>query len=672
MPSLQTLSNSLRFLSIDAVQKAKSGHPGAPMGMAEMAVALWHLHLKHNPQNPHWANRDRFILSNGHASMLLYSLLHLTGYSISMEDLKSFRQWGSITPGHPEVGLTPGVETTTGPLGQGLANAVGMALAEKILAKEFNRPHFPIIDHYTYLFVGDGCLMEGISHEVCSLAGSWKLNKLIVLYDANQISIDGRVDLWFTDDTKQRFLAYRWQVLEVANGHDIEALSEAIQVAKMSPIRPTLIICHTLIGKGSPNRQNTAKAHGEPLGDAEVALTRRELNWPHQAFEIPPDIYQLWDKKTLGQEQEQQWDQLFTGYQQVYPQLAEQFLRRKRSQLPSHWQTLVEALVEEFEATKPTQASRKSSALVLEKLIPHLPELLGGGADLTPSTLTQASTAASLATTPEGDFTQLPRYIHYGVREFGMVAIMNGLALYKGFIPFGGTFLTFSDYARNAIRMAALMHLPAIYVFTHDSIGLGEDGPTHQPIEHIASLRLIPNLSVWRPADATETAVAWGMALQSSKQPTALILSRQNLPHLTKSTSTSDLIAQIQRGGYIVSEPSLPVKVVLMASGSEVGLASLVQKHLAQHQVGVRVVSMPNPTFFATQPQSYQQEVLGKAMLRIALEAGVEATWWQFAVRQVIGISQYGASAPADKLFLEFGLSVDHVANTILELLHRE
>ncbi len=567
------MANAIRALSMDAVQQAKSGHPGAPMGMADMAVALWSRHLRHNPANPQWAGRDRFVLSNGHASMLLYALLHLTGYDLPLQELKNFRQLHSKTPGHPEYGITPGAETTTGTLGQGLANAVGMALAEKLLAAEFNREGHTIVDHHTYVFLGDGCLMEGISHEACSLAGAWKLGKLIALYDDNGISIDGQVAPWFADNTAERFKAYHWNVIGPVDGHDAAAIDKAIAQAKKSASQPTLIICKTHIGKGSPNREGTSKAHGEPLGADEIALTRQALGWQHGPFEIPDEVYAAWDAKAIGAKAEAQWGAAFAAYAKAYPELAAEFTRRMAGELPASFQQVaVDAAMHAHERAE-TVASRKASQQALQALTAALPELLGGSADLTGSNLTQTAATAPLRMNAQGEVEktkdgQIGRHINYGVREFGMAAIMNGVALHGGFIPYGGTFLTFSDYSRNAIRMAALMKQRVIHVFTHDSIGLGEDGPTHQSIEHAASLRLIPNLDVWRPADAVETAIAWAAALTNKDRPTALLLSRQNLPALPKGD-----MGNISRGAYVLSEPAdvglnKPAQIVLIATGS--------------------------------------------------------------------------------------------------------
>ncbi|MDG9700379.1 transketolase [Ottowia cancrivicina] len=670
------MANAIRALSMDAVQQAKSGHPGAPMGMADMAVALWSRHLRHNPAHPQWAGRDRFVLSNGHASMLLYALLHLTGYDLPLHELKNFRQLHSKTPGHPEHGITPGVETTTGPLGQGLANAVGMALAEKLLAAEFNREGHTIVDHHTYVFLGDGCLMEGISHEACSLAGAWKLGKLIALYDDNGISIDGQVAPWFADNTAERFKAYHWNVIGPVDGHDAAAIDKAIAQAKKSASQPTLIICKTHIGKGSPNRQGTSKAHGEPLGADEIALTRQALGWQHGPFEIPDEVYAAWDAKAIGAKAEAQWDAAFAAYAKAYPELAAEFTRRMAGELPANFQQVaVDAAMHAHERAE-TVASRKASQQALQALTAALPELLGGSADLTGSNLTQTAATAPLRMNAQGEVEktkdgQIGRHINYGVREFGMAAIMNGVALHGGFIPYGGTFLTFSDYSRNAIRMAALMKQRVIHVFTHDSIGLGEDGPTHQSIEHAASLRLIPNLDVWRPADAVETAIAWAAALTNKDRPTALLLSRQNLPALPKGD-----MGNISRGAYVLSEPAdaglnKPAQIVLIATGSEVDLALKAQALLAQRKVAARVVSMPSATTFDWQGDAYKRAVLLPRKPRVAVEMASTAAWWKYGVSAVIGIDAFGESAPAPVLFRHFGFTPENVAAQALAVLKK-
>ena len=655
------------------------------MGMADIAVALWGEHLQHNPTNPQWANRDRFVLSNGHGSMLIYALLHLSGYDLPMQELKNFRKLHSKTAGHPEVGVTPGVETTTGPLGQGITNAVGMALAEKLLANEFNRPGHAIVDHHTYVFMGDGCLMEGISHEACSLAGAWKLNKLVALYDDNGISIDGQVAPWFADNTPERFKAYGWQVIGPVDGHDAAAVSKAIATAKRSADKPTLIVCKTHIGKGSPNRANTAKAHGEPLGADEIALTRAALGWQHAPFEIPADVYAAWDAKKTGQQQEAAWNALFAAYKKAHPALAAEFLRRMRGDLPKNFaQSVVDAVIEAHTQAQ-TVASRKASQLALEAFTAALPEMLGGSADLTGSNLTNTKSTPNLRVDLAGQVVrnaegQSGRHINYGVREFGMAAIMNGVALHGGYIPYGGTFLTFSDYSRNAIRMAALMKQRVIHVFTHDSIGLGEDGPTHQSIEHAASLRLIPNLDVWRPCDTAETTVAWAVALQNAHRPTALLLSRQNLPYAPKPTSegvpdASGLDA-ISKGAYVLAEPvevglKKKPQAIIIATGSEVQLALKAQALLAERKIAVRVVSMPSTTTFDRQSVAYKQAVLPPNVPRIAVEMGSTDGWWKYGVAAVVGIDTYGESAPAPVLFEHFGFTAQNVADTVQTALAR-
>ena len=676
--SVQTMANAIRALAMDAVQQANSGHPGAPMGMAEMAVALWSRHLKHNPANPQWADRDRFVLSNGHGSMLIYALLHLSGYDLPMQELKNFRQLHSKTPGHPEVGITPGVETTTGPLGQGITNAVGMALAEKLLAAEFNRDGHAIVDHHTYVFLGDGCLMEGISHEACALAGAWKLNKLIALYDDNGISIDGQVAPWFIDDTPARFQAYGWHVLGPIDGHDVDAVDAAIAQAKRSSDKPTLIVCKTAIGKGSPNRANTAKAHGEPLGAEEIALTRQALGWTHEPFVVPKDVYAAWDAKARGKAAEKAWKDRFATYKKAFPALAKEFERRIKGELPKGFDQLVVDTAVAAHTKAETVASRKASQLALEAYTAALPELLGGSADLTGSNLTHTKSTPALRFDATGAMVkteagQIGRHINYGVREFGMAAIMNGVALHGGFIPYGGTFLTFSDYSRNAIRMAALMKQRVIHVFTHDSIGLGEDGPTHQAIEHAASLRLIPNLDVWRPADTAETAIAWAVALQNASRPTALLLSRQNLPYAPKKD-----LSDINKGAYVLSEPQdvgfkpgKKAKAVLIASGSEVQLALKAQQLLAEQKVPVRVVSMPSSTTFDRQSLDYRLTVLPPGLPRIAVEMGATGGWWKYGCAAVVGIDTYGESAPAPVLFQHFGFTPENVAATVQAALAR-
>ncbi len=667
------MANAIRALAMDAVQQANSGHPGAPMGMADVAVALWgpqQGHLRHNPANPHWADRDRFVLSNGHGSMLIYALLHLAGYDLPMSELRNFRQMHSKTPGHPEVGVTPGVETTTGPLGQGISNAVGMALAEKLLAAEFNRPGHAVVDHRTYAFLGDGCLMEGISHEACALAGAWKLDKLIALYDDNGISIDGQVAPWFVDDTPKRFEAYGWNVIRGVDGHDAAAVSAALAQAKAAIGRPTLICCKTTIGKGSPNRAGTAKAHGEALGAEEIKLTRAALGWTSEPFVIPEAAYSAWDAKARGAELEAQWDARFAAYRAAHPELAAEFQRRMAGDLPANWaQTAAEALAA-ANAKAETVASRKASQLALEVFTKALPELLGGSADLTGSNLTNTSATPALRFGADGA-SNGGRHVNYGVREFGMAAVMNGVALHGGFIPYGGTFLTFSDYSRNAIRMAALMKQRVIHVFTHDSIGLGEDGPTHQSVEHAAALRLIPGLDVWRPADTAETVVAWRAAIENRSRPTALLLSRQNLPYLPKGT-----LDDIAKGAYVLAEPAevglkKRAQAVIVATGSEVQLALHAQAQLARDGIAVRVVSMPSTSVFDRQATSYKSAVLPQGLPRIAVEAGVSDYWWKYGCAAVVGIDSYGESAPAGVLFKHFGFTAENVADTVRTVLAR-
>ena len=673
MANTQQMANAIRALAMDAVQQANSGHPGAPMGMADMAVALWSRHLQHNPVNPHWANRDRFILSNGHGSMLIYALLHLSGYDLPIEELKNFRQLHSKTAGHPEVGITVGVETTTGPLGQGITNAVGFALAEKLLAAEFNKDKHEIVDHHTYVFLGDGCLMEGISHEAAALAGAWKLNKLIALYDDNGISIDGKVTPWFIDNTPERFEAYGWNVIRAVDGHNVDALDKAIAAAKKSADKPTLICCKTHIGKGSPNRQDTAKAHGEPLGAEEIALTRAALGWTHGPFEIPAEVYTDWNAKDLGTKAEAAWNEKFAAYTAAFPEQAAEFTRRMAGDLPANFGEIAAKIASDAHDAGATVASRKASQLALEGLTAALPELLGGSADLTGSNLTNTKSTPSFRVDDKGAVVkteegQIGRHINYGVREFGMAAIMNGVALHGGFIPYGGTFLTFSDYSRNAIRMAALMKQRVIHVFTHDSIGLGEDGPTHQSIEHAASLRLIPGLDVWRPADTTETAVAWTVALSQKNKPTAMLLSRQNLAYSPKS---EDALDDIACGAYVLSEPKdvglkgKKAQAVIIATGSEVQLALAAQKQLAERKIAVRVVSMPSTTTFDKQDVKYKKAVLPAGLPRIAVEMGVTDFWWKYGCAAVVGIDTYGESAPAGVLFKHFGFTAENVADTV-------
>jgi len=670
MANTRQMANAIRALAMDAVQQANSGHPGAPMGMADMAVALWGEHLKHNPTNPQWADRDRFVLSNGHASMLLYALLHLSGYDLPMQELKNFRQLGSKTAGHPETGHTPGVETTTGPLGQGVTNAVGMALAEKLLAREFNRDGHTVVDHHTYVFLGDGCMMEGISHEAAALAGAWKLNKLIALYDDNGISIDGQVTPWYGDNTALRFVAYGWNVIGPINGHDVAAVSEAIARAKQSDNQPTLIICKTAIGHGSPNRANTAKAHGEPLGAEEIKLTREALGWTHEPFVIPQDAADDWNATARGIAAQEAWERRFEAYKATHPALAAEFERRMKGELPKNFaQVAVDAAVAAHTKAE-TVASRKASQIALEAFTAALPELLGGSADLTGSNLTNTSSTPNLRFDADGNGNG-GRHINYGVREFGMAAIMNGIGLHGGYIPYGGTFLTFSDYSRNAIRMAALMKQRVVHVFTHDSIGLGEDGPTHQSVEHAASLRLIPNLDVWRPADTAETAVAWAVALQNRSKPTALLLSRQNLPYAPKKD-----LGDISRGAYVLSEPAdlglkQKARAVIIATGSEVQLALKAQELLAARKIAVRVVSMPSTTTFDQQKPTYKQAVLPAGLPRVAVEMGVSDGWWKYGCAAVVGLDTYGESAPAPVLFKHFGFTPENVADTVQAALAR-
>ncbi|MCG5074121.1 transketolase [Paraburkholderia tagetis] len=662
--SRRRLANALRFLAIDAVEVARSGHPGMPMGMADIAEVLWRVHLRHSPCEPSWPNRDRFVLSNGHGSMLLYAALHLTGYDLPLDELKRFRQLHSKTPGHPEYGLTPGVETTTGPLGQGLANGVGMAFAEKRLAARFNRPGFPVVDHHTYVFLGDGCLMEGVSHEACSLAGTLGLGKLIAFYDDNGISIDGHVSGWFTDDTAARFRAYGWQVVGPLDGHDAAAVDAAIREAHADDARPTLIICRTTIGWGSPNMADTHDVHGAPLGADEIAATRRALGWEYPPFEIPEDIRASWSEVERGAARVREWEALFDAYRTEYPHEAAEFERRMRGELPEDWPRVVAQLIGVArDATAPC-ATRKSSQLALEVLVPELPELFGGSADLTGSNLTAVK--ASRAFVPGGAHDAHANYLSYGVREFGMMAMMNGMALHGGFIPYGGTFLVFSDYARNAIRMSALMKLRVIHVLTHDSIGLGEDGPTHQPVEHVASLRLIPGLDVWRPCDSVETAVAWQMAIERAHGPTSLVLSRQNLP---QAPSDDARIERIRKGGYVLSDAADGAPdVVLIATGSEVSMVIAAQSRLVQQGVRVRVVSMPSTSVFDRQDAAYRAAVLPPGVRRVAVEAAHGDFWHKYVGPEgkVIGLTSFGESAPAADLFAHFGLTVEHIVEACL------
>ena len=660
------MANAIRALAMDAVQKAKSGHPGMPMGMADIAVALWSRHLRFNPQDPRWVGRDRFILSNGHGSMLQYALLHLTGYDLTIDDLKAFRQLGSKTPGHPEVDVTPGVETTTGPLGQGIANGVGMALAEKMLAKEFNREGFPVIDNHTYVFLGDGCLMEGISHEVCSLAGVWGLNKLVAIYDDNGISIDGDVRGWFRDDTRGRFEAYGWNVIGPVDGHDIDAMDRAIAEAKRSADKPTLIIAKTTIGKGAPNRQGTAKVHGEALGNDEIAATREAIGWPYAPFEIPAEVYAAWDHKEEGAKIEGEWNAMFAEYEKAYPELAAELKRRLAGDLPEGWSDVVMDALCAAEEAQETMATRKASQKALNALAPALPELLGGSADLTGSNLTNWSGVKSLNS---GEFDA--RHISYGVREFGMSAVMNGIALYGGFIPYAATFLTFSDYSRNALRMSALMKQRVINVFTHDSIGLGEDGPTHQSVEHVPSLRLIPEMDVWRPADTVETIVAWASAIERRDGPSSLIFTRQNVPFLDRDEVDADAMA---KGGYVAAEAPAgagEADVILLATGSEVGLAMKARAELAALNVQARVVSMPCTSIFDRQDAEWRASVLTPGTPILAIEASKTDLWWKYmsGTGDVLGVDRFGESAPADVLWQRFGFTVENVVAKATALL---
>ncbi|TSA10287.1 MAG: transketolase [Betaproteobacteria bacterium] len=656
--STADLANAIRALSMDAVQAANSGHPGMPMGMAEIALALWNRHLRHNPANPKWADRDRFVLSNGHGSMLLYSLLHLTGYALPIDELRRFRQLHSKTPGHPEVGVTPGVETTTGPLGQGVGNAVGMALAERLLAAEFNRPGLAIVDHHTYAFLGDGCLMEGISHEACSLAGTLKLGKLIALYDDNGISIDGKVEGWFTDDTPKRFEAYGWHVIPAVDGHDVDAVDRAIAAAKAVSDRPSLICCKTVIGKGSPNKAGSHDAHGAALGEKEVAATRAAIGWTHPPFELPPEVYAGWDARQSGAAIEGEWNQRFAAYAKQHAPLAAEFRRRMAGELPASWRKHCDALLAKIDAKAETVATRKASQNAIEGLAPALPEFVGGSADLTGSNLTNWSGAKTLSADGGGN------YISYGVREFGMAAITNGMGLHGGLLPFSGTFLTFSDYERNALRMAALMKLRNIFVFTHDSIGLGEDGPTHQSVEHVSSLRLMPGLDVWRPCDTVESAQAWISAVERSDGPSALVFSRQNLPFQKRDAK---MLAGIARGGYVLADCAGAPQALLLATGSEVQLAMGAQAQLGAEGVRVRVVSLPSTSVFDRQDAAYRETVLPRGVPRVAVEAGVSDYWRKYVGLEgaVIGIDRYGESAPGPELFKYFGFTVDHVVAAV-------
>ncbi|HAS8417094.1 TPA: transketolase [Vibrio vulnificus] len=657
------LANAIRALSMDGVQKANSGHPGAPMGMADIAEVLWRGHLNHNPSNPEWADRDRFVLSNGHGSMLIYSLLHLSGYELSIDDLKNFRQLHSKTPGHPEYGYAPGIETTTGPLGQGITNAVGMAMAEKALAAQFNKPGHNIVDHFTYVFMGDGCLMEGISHEACSLAGTLGLGKLIAFWDDNGISIDGHVEGWFSDDTPKRFEAYGWHVIPAVDGHNAEAINAAIEAAKADP-RPTLICTKTIIGFGSPNKSGSHDCHGAPLGAEEIAATRKELGWEHGPFEIPQEVYAEWSAKEAGAAKEAAWNEKFATYEAAYPELAAEFKRRVNGELPAQWEEKANQIIADLQANPANIASRKASQNALEAFGKMLPEFMGGSADLAPSNLTMWSGSKSLEAS---DFSG--NYIHYGVREFGMTAIMNGIALHGGFVPYGATFLMFMEYARNAMRMAALMKVQNIQVYTHDSIGLGEDGPTHQPVEQIASLRLTPNMSTWRPCDQVESAVAWKLAIERKDGPSALIFSRQNLAQQER---TAEQVADIAKGGYILKDSDGKPELILIATGSEVELAVKAAEQLTAEGKKVRVVSMPATDTFDKQDAAYRESVLpSDVTARVAIEAGIADFWYKYVGfdGRIIGMTTFGESAPADQLFEMFGFTVENVVNTAKELL---
>ncbi len=660
MATRTELANAIRVLAMDAVQKANSGHPGMPMGMAEIAEVLWNHHLRHNPSNPKWADRDRFVLSNGHGSMLLYALLHLTGYALPMDEIKRFRQLHSMTPGHPEFGMTPGVETTSGPLGQGLSNAVGMAIAEKLLAAEFNRPGHAIVNHHTYVFLGDGCLMEGISHEACSLAGTMGLGKLMAFYDDNGISIDGHVDGWFTDDTPKRFEAYGWHVVPDVDGHDANAVDAAIEASRKDTNRPSLICCKTVIGKGSPNKAGSHESHGAALGDKEVAATRQNIGWNHPPFEIPADVYAGWDARGKGTAWEADWNVRFAAYSKTFPKEAAEFTRRMTGELPQNWRQQADGFLAKVNEKAETIASRKASQNTIEALAPALPGLVGGSADLAGSNLTLWSGSKSVGKAGGGN------YINYGVREFGMSAIMNGMTLHGGLIPYGGTFLTFSDYSRNALRMAALMRIGTLFVFTHDSIGLGEDGPTHQSVEHAASLRLIPNMDVWRPCDSLESAVAWIAAIERRDGPACLLFSRQNLPFQARDAGR---IKQIARGGYVLSDAANP-KAIIIATGSEVSLAVAAQKLLAEAGVATRVVSMPSTNVFDRQDGAYRESVLPKGIKRVAVEAGVTDYWRKYVGLEgaVVGLDRFGESAPAGELFKFFGITAETVADAVKRL----
>ena len=662
--SHRELANAIRALSMDGVQKAKSGHPGAPMGMADMAEILWRGFLKHNPTNPNWADRDRFVLSNGHASMLIYSLLHLTGYNVTLDDIKNFRQLNAKTAGHPEFGHLPGIETTTGPLGQGIANAVGMAIAERTLAAQFNKPAHTIVDHHTYVFMGDGCMMEGISHEVCSLAGTLKLGKLIAFYDDNGISIDGEIEGWFTDDTAKRFEAYGWHVIRGIDGHDAKALAEAIEQAQAVTDKPSLLMCKTVIGFGSPNKAGSHDCHGAPLGDAEIEATRKALGWSYPAFEIPKDYYDAWDAKATGKQREDEWNARFDAYAKAYPELAKEFKRRMDGDLPNNWQQVAKDFVNKLQANPATIATRKASQNAIEAFAPVLTEFLGGSADLAPSNLTMWSGSKEILANPDGN------YIHYGVREFGMSAIMNGISLHGGFIPYGATFLMFMEYARNAVRMAALMKIRSLFVYTHDSIGLGEDGPTHQPVEQMASLRVTPNVSTWRPCDQVESAIAWQYAVERKDGPTALIFSRQNLKQQER---TEQQLANVYRGGYILNDCNGTPELILIATGSEVELAVEAYHKLTEAGKKVRVVSMPSTDAFDKQDQAYKESVLPSSVsARVAIEAGISDYWYKYVGLngKIIGMTSFGESGPAEQLFAKFGFTVENVleqANSLLK-----
>ena len=663
MSTRRERANAIRALSMDGVQQAKSGHPGAPMGMADIAEVLWLDFLQHNPNNPKWANRDRFVLSNGHGSMLIYSLLHLSGYDLPLSELKNFRQLHSKTPGHPEYGYTPGVETTTGPLGQGIANAVGFAIAERTLAAQFNRPGHDIVDHQTYVFMGDGCMMEGISHEVCSIAGTLKLGKLVAFYDDNGISIDGHVEGWFTDDTAARFEAYGWHVVRDVDGHDGDAIKKAVEAAKAVSDKPSLLMCKTVIGFGSPNKAGTHDVHGAPLGEDEIAQTRQQLGWHHAPFEVPSDIYAQWDAKEAGQAKESAWDAKVAAYAEAYPELAAEFTRRVNNALPANWESESQAFIEQLQANPAKIASRKASQNTLEAFGKILPEYLGGSADLAPSNLTMWSGAKPINEDPAGN------YIHYGVREFGMTAIANGIALHGGFLPYTATFLMFVEYARNAARMAALMKVRQIMVYTHDSIGLGEDGPTHQPVEQMASLRVTPNMSLWRPCDQVESAVAWKYAIERVNGPTVLVFSRQNLAQQDRS---AEQLANVARGGYVLKDSEGTPELILIATGSEVELAVAAYEQLTDEGRKVRVISMPSTDAFDQQDAAYRESVLPKAVAaRVAIEAGIADYWFKYTGLHgaIVGMTTFGESAPAELLFKEFGFTVENVVKTAKSIL---